>query len=468
MTADLTLWLIDGERWQFMLRGIAGTGIETLNRRLNRTSASLTEPAEAAGVATDGTDVRLLVPAERVLATAVSLPARTRRQLQRALPFAVEEKLAIDLDRVHIASSSLRPDKPSRVRVVDPEYLEGALAKLRSMGLNVESVHSDADCLPLTSDIAVLIDGERALLRDRSGRALACARSVVAMVVGIASSTLRASESEVLSAIVHVQADAPLTPVELAELASALGNIAQTDALVVQPVLDAMSLLAGVRAVAARGAVALHSAGAPNRASLPGAPVAGDVATGVQPIALLPVDLLPVDLLQGRFARPRATKGEWKLWKPAAVAALLLACVQPLLDGGRAWRYEQDADRIDRETMALYTSLFPGETVPVDIRRAFAKRLGGDASSGVGFRPLLTALAEVTSNTPGFELQSISYQRERDELALQVTANSLSDLERFKSGFASRQLVAEVSSAEQEQERVRARLRVHSTTREAP
>ncbi len=453
MTADLTLWLIDGERWQFMLRGTVGTGIETLNRRLNRTAASLTEQIEKAGEADEATDVRLLIPAERVLATAVSLPARTRRQLQRALPFAVEEKLAIDLDRVHIASSTLRPDEVSRVRVVDPEYLDSALAKLRSIGLQVESVHSDADCLPLTSDIALLIDGDRALLRDRSGRAVACARSVAAMVVGIASSSLRAAESDVVSATVHVQAEAPLTPTELAALVSALGNVSETAALDVQPVLDAMSLLAGARTAETRASGASQSERSANRATFGGHAAVAD---------------LPIDLLQGRFARPRATKGEWKLWKPVAVAALVLACLQPLLDAGRAWRFEKDADRIDSETVALYTSLFPGETVPADIRRAFAKRLGGDTASGVGFRPLLTAVAEVTSSTPGFELQSISYQRERDELALQVTASSLSDLERFKTGFASRQLVAEVSSAEQEQERVRARLRVHSAAQVAP
>ena len=458
MTADLTLWLIDGERWQFMLRGAVGTGIEALNRRLNRTAAARPEQGEAVEDATVATDVRLLVPAERVLATAVSLPARTRRQLQRALPFAVEEKLAIDLDRVHIASSTLRPDEVSRVRVVDPEYLDSALAKLRSIGLQVESVHSDADCLPLTSDITLLLDGDRALLRDRSGRALACARAVAPMVVGIASSALRASATDVVSATVHVQVDAPLSPEEHTALVAALGNVAETEALDVHPVLDAMSLLAGVRTPESRAAGRANGEVVATRATL----------GGISAVADRPIDLLPIDLLQGRYARPRATKGEWKLWKPVAVAALVLACVQPVLDAGRAWRLEKDADRIEAETAALYTSLFPGETVPVDIRRAFAKRLGGDTASGVGFRPLLSAVAEVSSNTPGFELQSISYQRERDELALQVMTTSLSDLERFKTGFASRRLVAEVSSAEQEQNRVRARLRVHSAERGTP
>ena len=442
MTADLTLWLVDGEHWQFMLRGSTGSGIDALNRRLNRTAESIEAQAEASSAAAELTEVRVLVPAERVLASKVALPARTRRQLQRALPFAVEEKLAIDLDRVHIASSVLRPNEASSVRVVDPDYLDSALAKLRALGLQVESMHSDADCLPLTTDLALLIDGDRALLRDRSGRALACARSVAAMVVGIASRSLRASDTDLVSGTAYVQVDAPLTPAEHAALLAALGSASTAGLLDVQPVLAAMSLLAGVH-------------------------VPTVVAAESEASARAVVDA-PIDLLQGRFARPRVMRGDWKIWKPVAVAALVLVGLQPLLDGGRAWRFDKDTARIQAQTAALYASLFPGQAVPADIRRAFAKRLGGDTGADVGFRPLLTAVADVTSNTPDFELQSISYQRERDEMALQVLAGSLSDLERFKTGFAGRQLVAEVSSAEQEQERVRARLRVHSVVRSAP
>lgn len=418
MTADLTLWFDDPEHWRFRHGGVVGTGAAALAARLGHASADeLDEDAFPR--------VTLLVPAERVLATDASVPARTRRQLLRALPFAVEERLAIDLDAVHIAHGTLRPNERTQVRVVELAWFEAALARLRSLGLSVDAVHVDADCLPAQGDITMLVDAGRVALRARDGRVLAFARPALAFALPRLCDGLRGADAAApLTVVAHVLAEAPLDAAERMAIEAAIAADGAPGTLRVEPTIEPLALLCA------------------------GVAPAGDVA--------------PIDLLQGRFAVRRALNIDWRPWKPAAIAAAALLVLLPLLDAGKAWRYGREAERLDGETLALYQQLFPGESVPRDLRRSFESRLGDDGGAALGFRPLLAALADGMSKSPGFELQSVSYQRERDELAVQVLAGSLGDLERFKGSFAAHHVVAEVSSAEQEQERIRARLRLRA------
>ena len=449
MTADLTLWFDDPEHWQFRRanvpgrpgRPVTGTGAEALAACIGHASADdLDEDALPR--------VTLLLPAARVLSAEVRVPARTRRQLLRALPFAVEERLAIDLDAVHIAHGPLRANERTQVRVVDLAWFEAVLGYVRSLGLAVDAVHADADCLPLRSGLSLHVDASQALMRTADGRMLGVDRRALpfalarlrAEVAG-AEAAGEAAPAQGLAATAFVLADAPLAAGERDAILAALGTLDAPGTLDVEPVIDPL---------------ALHVGG------LAGGLETGRAAGGAPAVTGTLPRRAPIDLLQGRFAVRRALDIDWRPWKSVGIAAAALLLLLPLLDAGKAWRYGREAERLDAEATAFYQQLFPGETVPRDLRRSFESRLGEDDGAALGFRPLLGALADGLGKSQGFELQSVSYQRERDELAVQVLAGSLADLERFKSGFAAHRVVAEVSSAEQEQERIRARLRVHA------
>ena len=55
-----------------------------------------------------GRDVIVLVPATNVLTTTVDIPVRGGSRLQAALPFALEEYLADDIDTLHFAAGPRR------------------------------------------------------------------------------------------------------------------------------------------------------------------------------------------------------------------------------------------------------------------------------------------------------------------------------------------------------------------------
>ncbi|MDH0894120.1 MULTISPECIES: type II secretion system protein GspL [unclassified Pseudomonas] len=71
---------------------------------------------------------RLVLPVEAVTVCAVQLPTTKARWLQKALPFAVEELLADDVEYFHLAVGDQLADGRHRVHVVRRDWLAGWLA----------------------------------------------------------------------------------------------------------------------------------------------------------------------------------------------------------------------------------------------------------------------------------------------------------------------------------------------------
>lgn len=132
--------------------------------------------AEAAQAPATGAaaPVALVLPVERVTACAVTLPTRRTRWLRQALPFAVEELLAEDPERLHFALGEALADGRHRVIAIDRALLSGWLEQLAARGLEVASIHVDADLLPPDGATRVAAaDPARGLLAAADGERLA-------------------------------------------------------------------------------------------------------------------------------------------------------------------------------------------------------------------------------------------------------------------------------------------------------
>ena len=88
------------------------------------------------------------------------LPARWLRQ---ALPYAVEELLAEDVEQLHLALGEALADGRHLLLAVRRDLLKGWLAQLMAVGITVSAIYVDADLLP-REGIQVLLHGERGLL----------------------------------------------------------------------------------------------------------------------------------------------------------------------------------------------------------------------------------------------------------------------------------------------------------------
>ncbi len=88
---------------------------------------------------------RLVVPVEAVTACAVPLPTQKARWLRQALPFAVEELLAEEVEQFHLALGTPLGDGRHRVFAVREAWLQGWLDLCPVAPV---SIQVDADLLP--------------------------------------------------------------------------------------------------------------------------------------------------------------------------------------------------------------------------------------------------------------------------------------------------------------------------------
>jgi len=119
-----------------------------------------------------GARVSVLVPGVDVLLAQVELPAMKAQRLARAVPFALEEQLAGDVDDLHVAIG--QRDAQGRVAnaVVSRQQLDGWLEQLKAVGLQADvmtpemfGLQWDAEDEPGQSRWSMLIDGQAGLLR---------------------------------------------------------------------------------------------------------------------------------------------------------------------------------------------------------------------------------------------------------------------------------------------------------------
>ena len=93
----------------------------------------------------------------------LNVPTVKPRWLRQALPYAVEELLADEVEQLHLALGEPLDDGRHLLLAVRRSLLQGWLAQLAAQGLQVAAIYVDADLLP-HDGTQVLLHGERGLL----------------------------------------------------------------------------------------------------------------------------------------------------------------------------------------------------------------------------------------------------------------------------------------------------------------
>lgn len=131
-----------------------------------RRSAPATGMLQDAAVDVGERKVIVLVPGTEVLTTTVDIPVRGAK-LQAALPYALEEFLAEDVEKLHFAAGSRRSSGRVPVSVVSREKLAGWLSHLNAAGIRPASVIAENHGLArIPGTISLLIAENRILIND--------------------------------------------------------------------------------------------------------------------------------------------------------------------------------------------------------------------------------------------------------------------------------------------------------------
>lgn len=130
-----------------------------------------------------GARVIVLAPAERMTLTQVELPVRQASRLLQAIPFALEEQLAEDVDALHFAPGPRQADGSTPVAVVSIEQMQSWLAPFHDAGVQPDVLMPDVLALPYDEALVTLhIDGQRCLVRSGKVAGYATPLSLLASV----------------------------------------------------------------------------------------------------------------------------------------------------------------------------------------------------------------------------------------------------------------------------------------------
>ena len=370
--------------------------------------------------------VIVLVPSAEVLTTTVDIPVKGAKLLA-ALPFALEEHLADDIEDLHFAAGAKRSSGHTPVSVVSHARMEDWLAALSYAGIQPDSVVADSYGLArIPGTISMLVGGDFVFINDGA--------DIELVMQGV-------SPGDALAAIGALDDGAGETDSEDGPVTAMPRHVLvycdagdderyQHDWIAMRHELDSVDVKLLPDGVTPRLAVT--------------------VATGAG-----------VNLLQGRYAPKKEYAGLFRPWKYAAMLALafgLIGIGAKALDLVMLNKQETEL----RQTFnAEYRQMLPGaqETDdPVAVIDSLRRRIGNVETPPV-FLQSMVQLSRAVQQHGGASIQAISFRA--GVIDLRVSAPDVATLDNVQRSIGeSGQFQAAIQSTDQDGDKVSSRIQI--------
>ncbi|QSB02877.1 type II secretion system protein GspL [Methylomonas sp. EFPC1] len=365
------------------------------------TSGTMAELAAAA----QGKSVLLLLPAASVLLLEIELAVKTTAQLKKALPFALEDLLAEDVENYHLVWLKQDRDKLA-VAAITHDTLSARLTPFREAGLELAAAYPETLCLPYQP-------GQTTLLLEESNAIL---RSAAYLGGGV---------------------DAQFLP-QLLEKACAEG-------------VDCQTLL-----------ICKHSEDTQLPDGLANNGLETVIAKPLQFMASA-VESLPAELnlLSGAYAVSHRPKGSWQQWLPAAIILAAALAVQSYALLHTYWQQQAELSELEAKSQELFKQTFPDVKRIVNVKAQAEQQLAQlrkqQAFAGSGFMRLIYRSGLVLKDAPAVHLKKLNFLN--GGLQLHLLADDIGQLEQFKQQLQSSMQV-KIQSADSGANGVEAQLEI--------
>jgi len=356
--------------------------------------------ADALGSA-HGRRVVVLLPGSEITLAEPELPVRGSARIAQAVPFALEEHLASDVEALHFAVGA-RPAGAvgTPVAVVSRATFERWLAQCDAAGLELSAAYADTAAVPAAgAGCTLLLDGSQLYVRRPDGLPYLL-------------------DAEPLGAALELALPGPAAEGEAGEHVTFYTTTAEYE--------RQRELIEGLRARTATLQVKL----------LPDGPL--------PLLATQAVDGAGVNLLQGAYAPRSSLRTRMREWRlPAALAAAVVL----VFVGSHAalwWKQSRAERALDAQIAEIFAQALPGQPV-VDPRAQMQGALGAGGSAGGGLLPAMSVIAQAMAQAPAARLRSISFRN--NVIELNLTAPSIESLDGIKQGMNRDGITAEIQSA---------------------
>ncbi len=370
-------------------------------------TGSLDEVAAAAA----GARIVVLVPGSDVLLTGAIVPSSNRRRLLSAIPFALEDHLASDIEELHFAIGKREEQGYVNTAIVENQVMAGWLARLNEVGIQPEVVVPETLALPFApNEWTLLVEDHGALLRTGSQGGFSIDTPNIVEMIGMAVQGAGEGRPTKLRGI-------DCRTVESAPL--------QVDAVIE---VDWQ---------------------------MPHEPAVALMADHID-------ERQAIDLLQGEYSRREQLGRLWRPWRPAAAMVALVVAIQFSMAVAEHSQLQNEAASLKKQIDDVYLKTFTDAKKVVNPRVQMQRRLdemrGGDSGDGA-FLSLLTSVGKQFSEMPGINLDRLNYRAGQINVALKI--QDLQKLDQLKQRLVEKAgLAIEIQSATSRDGKVEARMQI--------
>lgn len=391
----------------------------------SRLGAPVLGPLSAARIDAADRKVIVLVPPTEVLATTIDMPVKSQSKIAQALPYALEEYVAEDIDELHFAAGRRTGEGRLDVCVVSRKKLDDWLDRLHDAGLQPAAMVAETYGLArIPGTISLMLEGDTVYVNDGAET------SLVMQDMG---------------------PDDALQAIGVIDDAGDDGDEAEESPRHVLVYCDAKNKEAhdDEFGILRRNFETFEVRVLPDGA-LPR--LAVTVATGVG-----------VNLLQGSYG-PKTEYGTWL--RPWRYAAALLVAAGVVGIAGKAISAAQ-LDRQEAELrdqfMSEYREIAPGANEvrdPIAVIRSLRERLGqSPAGASSVFLPALEQLGAAIQENDAAKVRAISYRA--GVVDIRLTAPSVGVLDNIQRRIdESGRFRAEIQSTDQDEDQWNSRIQI--------